>query len=329
MLCILFFFRKKRLLYVYHIVPYLKYLLESIHRSRIMDRYIQLTNKSTYLFYTYWFLRGNLSLAFLQSQEKIPGYVSRAHGYDLYDEQQGGLIPFRIFKMKYIKYLFPVSKLGANYVKKRIPKQFRGKVRSAYLGTKDHGLSPFNNLGKVTIVSCSNIIPLKRIPLIIDVLSHLNIQVNWHHFGDGISENQVKLRAKNLPKNVQYKFWGRINNTELIAFYKKNHITLFLNLSTTEGIPVSIMEAISFGIPVIATDVGGVHEIVNSQTGVLVDKDAMAENIADVITGFVNSDKNSEEFRSGVRQFWKRNFDAEKNYPHFITFLKNIDYQSV
>ena len=47
---------------------------------------------------------------------------------------------------------------------------------------------------------------------------------------------------------------------------------MFINLSSSEGIPVSIMEAQSFGIPVIATNVGGSGEIVVSETGVLVDE---------------------------------------------------------
>ena len=44
-------------------------------------------------------------------------------------------------------------------------------------------------------------------------------------------------------------------------------VDLFLTVSANEGIPVSIMEAQSFGIPVIATDVGGISEIVNNVNG--------------------------------------------------------------
>lgn len=49
-----------------------------------------------------------------------------------------------------------------------------------------------------------------------------------------------------------------------------NDFDLFVNMSLSEGIPVSIMEAISFGIPIIATNVGGNAEIVNDETGVLI-----------------------------------------------------------
>ncbi|MBL3200697.1 glycosyltransferase, partial [Klebsiella pneumoniae] len=59
-----------------------------------------------------------------------------------------------------------------------------------------------------------------------------------------------------------YKLWGTVPHETIISFFAANPVHLFLNLSTMEGIPVSIMEAISFGIPVVATDVGAVSEIV-------------------------------------------------------------------
>jgi len=48
---------------------------------------------------------------------------------------------------------------------------------------------------------------------------------------------------------------------------------LFINTSSSEGIPVSMMEAQSFGIPILAMDVGGVREIVGPQTGRLLQQD--------------------------------------------------------
>ena len=61
---------------------------------------------------------------------------------------------------------------------------------------------------------------------------------------------------------------------------------MFINVSSTEGIPVSIMEAMSFGIPVIATAVGGTPEIVNNENGYLLSKDPSAKELAEVIQNF-------------------------------------------
>ena len=67
---------------------------------------------------------------------------------------------------------------------------------------------------------------------------------------------------------------GAIQNVEVYKYYNEHCADLFINVSSSEGLPVSIMEAISFGIPVIATDVGGTGEIVkNGISGFLINRD--------------------------------------------------------
>ena len=81
------------------------------------------------------------------------------------------------------------------------------------------------------------------------------------------------------------------------------------------------MEAISFGIPVMATDVGGCKEIAGEQTGILIPKDFSIANVAKQITEFKNSAQNTEAFRKKVRAFWGANFEVTKNYSDLFTEL--------
>jgi glycosyltransferase involved in cell wall biosynthesis len=92
-----------------------------------------------------------------------------------------------------------------------------------------------------------------------------------------------------------------------------------MNVSELEGIPVSIMEAISFGIPVTGCRICGVPEIVTSQTGLLLEKDFDVDEVAHQVKEFLL--KNADEtatFRKGVREFWNVNFNAKENYLRFI-----------
>lgn len=57
--------------------------------------------------------------------------------------------------------------------------------------------------------------------------------------------------------NVAYNFVEYLNNEEVYTFYRNNRVDVFLNVSESEGVPVSIMEAMSCHIPTIAPDVGG------------------------------------------------------------------------
>ena len=100
---------------------------------------------------------------------------------------------------------------------------------------------------------------------------------------------------------------------------------LFINVSEYEGIPVSIMEAISAGIPVIATDVGGTSEIIDEKFGKLIPKDFKVEYLAEIITKFhFKSFEEKNEMRNSARLFWNEKFNAEKNYNEFAKYLLEL-----
>ena len=86
------------------------------------------------------------------------------------------------------------------------------------------------------------------------------------------------------------------------------------------------MEAISFGIPVLATDVGGTSEIVfDCFNGKLLPKDFTVKEFVDSVLFFYNMNESDYmEYRKNARSFWQDNFDAEKNYTEFSKMLANL-----
>lgn len=113
---------------------------------------------------------------------------------------------------------------------------------------------------------------------------------------------------------------GFFSNTEVMEFYKTNEYDLFINTSETEGIPVSIMEAMSFGIPVVATDVGGTKEIViDRYNGRLLKKNFQIRELNDLIFFFLEMNKITyQQYARNAYSFWLKYFNAERNYKKFI-----------
>jgi glycosyltransferase involved in cell wall biosynthesis len=268
------------------------------------------------IMYSYWFSDWILVLGILKYKGVIGKFYSRAHGFDVYEERHKNKhIPFRYFHLKMVETVFSVSKKGSEHLKQL--GFFSEKVRCSYLGVPDNGSNPFNENGIFSIVSCSNIIPLKRIHLIVEILSHLKFAVKWLHFGDGEARKGIEKAITNLPANIDVELRGQVSNSTVLNFYTAQTVNLFINVSETEGLPMTLIEACSFGIPMIATDVGGNREIVSNKTGILIPANFNPEIIAEMITNFKNSKMNSAAFRKTVKSFWAENFYDKVNYTGF------------
>lgn len=289
-------------------------LLASIRMAEQIKLLIDST-ESNY-FYSYWFNEWNLALSILRYRNTINRSHTRAHGFDLYEDNgKVNYLPYRYFCMKNTDAIFAVSDAGSDYLKERYP-IFKKKIKRSYLGTKDTGMGPCNPTSKsVTVVSCGSLVDVKRPQLIIEILKKCTFDVLWVHIGDGHLRAGLEELSHHLPKNVSCQFLGKLGQPDLLRFYSENFIDCFLNTSISEGLPVSIMEAISFGIPVIATDVGGTSEIVKSGlTGHLVDVDFDPGKVASLIEGLRSQ---FGDRRGEIREFWSQYFNASNNYERF------------
>jgi len=304
-------------------------LLRAGYQAEVLFYFLKNNNLSdNTLHYTYWFNEQSTLLSILKSKKRIKGYISRAHGFDLYeDRHREGFIPFRKFQLKNVSKLFLISKNGVEYIKSKYP-QYQHKYQLSYLGIENnHRLNlsiPANK--EYLLVSCSRLIDIKRVHLIVEALAKItDFQIRWVHFGDGPLLKQVKdLAKKNLPDNIKTEFKGMIPNQAVLQYFQNNFVDCFINTSSSEGLPVSIMEATGYGIPVLATNVGGTNEIVNNSTGILLSEHPepieIAQNLQEVFMSF----SRNAGFRQKVYNYWNNHFNAEINYQRFTNTLKNL-----
>ena len=278
--------------------------------------------------YSFWFY-DCIYLAWMRKKGWIDKAVTRAHSGDLYEDHISirHNILFRNFQFSFLDNIFPVSNMGKNYLRGKYP-LYKQKIETIYLGSKDNGLNPFTHDGIFTIVSCASFRHHKRIHKIAEMLQFVDFPLRWYHIGDErlnsndpkISEYKINKEKLKECKNIEFVPLGSMSNEEIFNFYKTHSINLFISLSAIEGIPVSIMEAISFGIPILSTDVGGCREIVTEETGIIFPLKTNTKEIAQIISEFKQSNKNTNEFRKRVRKFWMENFDAEKNYKKLYKY---------
>ena len=261
--------------------------------------------------------------------KNVSKVVSRTHGYDLYEENNRiKYLPMRSYLLSNLDFIYPCSLYGKNYLINHY-KKYKSKVKVSYLGTLDYGISKYSKKNDtLELISCSNVIPVKRVELICEVVRNVSktIKIHWTHLGGGKLLSQIVEKNSDLIDQKIISFVGACSHDDVIKFYKKNNYDLFINLSISEGIPQAIMEAISFGIPSIATNVGGNSEIVNDLSGFLVSANPSVEEVSKIIVDYYYMNINEKEkLRKKTRAFWHSTFNSKKNAIEFIKIIKEGD----
>lgn len=289
---------------------------------------------SEVVIYSYWlYITAQVGILLkdeINSISDVPvKLISRAHRYDLYEnETKFGFLPSRTFLLENLDYVYPCSGDGTNFLVERYP-EYSGKIFTRRLGTRYYGDNNIEKNKKFEIVSCSALRPIKRVELIVDALAILeknNVSYHWTHFGDGEEYSKIEKKALDMLNSERFTLKGFVKNSEVIEYYSKNGVGVFVNVSESEGIPVSIMESMSFGIPSIATDVGGTSEIVlNDLNGKLLDKNFSVDQLATSLREIINlSSSEYEKMRKNSFVMWKDNFSAEKNYLDFSKEISDL-----
>jgi glycosyltransferase involved in cell wall biosynthesis len=97
---------------------------------------------------------------------------------------------------------------------------------------------------------------------------------------------------------------------------------LFINVSESEGTPVSVIEAVSVGIPVLCTSVGGNIEVVGNRNGLLIGANPSPTEIAEGIKALMENPEDLSERRGASRAVWQERYNAKRNYSAFAESLQ-------
>lgn len=279
------------------------------------------------IYYSYWMNEWSLALCIAKVREKKISFVIRLHGYDIFDNRHpNNYLPFRYTNYKYAVRVFVASEHAIKYLKGL--NMFPEKITYSPICTFDYGIGIPGKSNNLVILSCSRVIPLKRVHLIPLILEKLNCQVKWIHIGNGPEIKKVMSFALNCSKRIDFEILPFFNNADdYMGFVKSQSINLFLHVSETEGFGVVLIEALSLGIPIFSTNVGVASELVKSELsekGLLIDVDFDVSEVAHQLDLFFTTYPDSIEFRKQLRNIWVNKFNAEEVYPKFFSEMTQI-----
>ncbi|MBI1770583.1 MAG: glycosyltransferase [Bacteroidetes bacterium] len=307
-------------------------LLKSLIAAQAIKRVMRIHELTgDLILYSYWLSSLALATTFVRSKSSQIRRVARAHHSDLYEHiNPSRYLSYRQALAQELNGIYSISMHGLEYLRTIVPEKTHKHLFCSKLGTeplivKTQQRPAVHHL----IVSCSFLQKIKLVELIVEALSLIEVlPIYWIHFGDGPQREMVEqLAIKKLAnkKNIRYLFHGEFANPTLLKFYQENFVSLLVNTSSSEGIPVSIMEAQSCGVPCIGMDVGGVREIISKERGLLLSPDATPLQIAETINSVLTLPEEAyTELRASAFVNWDTNFNAKKNFPAFIQAIQNI-----
>lgn len=140
------------------------------------------------------------------------------------------------------------------------------------------------------------------------------------HIGGGgkIKELQKEIKENDLDSLVIYEGW--VNGEKKIDLL--NLCDAYILPSYYEGVPISILEAMGYGKPIIATDVGGIPEVVNDDNGILIKPGDLNQLFDAINTLLFNTELREQKGRKSLDK-------VNKHLPSSVSSSLQIVYNSL
>ncbi len=277
------------------------------------------------LFYSFWFEFPAAGLAL--ASEKTPlRFISRAHGHDIYTTIA---LPIKKQTVARSLGLYAASCHGRDFIRGIMP-ELADKIHARILGSvKLYGdkLSSYHSAAdkSITVLSVARVDHPKRVHLNFDMLKALAVarptmRIRWIHVGDGSQMPMLRERiASGVPENLEVELRGAMSNSEVQRIYVTETVDWSMLLSASEGgNPVAICESLSYGVPVIATEAGGITESVTDECALLLSVEPTEEEFVRGMLPYIDSDVRMESMREVAIRRWKECFCASELRERFI-----------
>ena len=262
------------------------------------------------------------SVAFFASELTGIPFSFTAHAKDIYTSEPGQLIR----KIEKARFVVTCTRYNADFMTNLAGLGANGR-RATPIHTIYHGIDPkyfefrlpAEPQPPYRLISVGRLVPKKGYDDLLKALAILEqtgFPFHLTHIGDGESAREIKRLAAELGLAGRTSFLGTLSHDMVRSYYRKSHLFVLAckiaKNGDRDGIPNVLAEAMACGLPVLATNVSAVPELItDGETGLLVpsqDPSAMARAISRALLEPGAAVKRAEKARQRV----EREFDSEK-----------------
>lgn len=165
---------------------------------------------------------------------------------------------------------------------------------------------------KFTVLFVGRLLKKKGVVELVKVAA-LCPRINFVFVGHGAEEGYLKKKEKSLG-NIR--FVGRVPHGEIVDYYNAADI-FCIPSQYAEGYGFVCVEAISCGVPVVGSNLGGIPEVVDETVSILVKP--TVRNLAEAINSLYKNPQKYEKLKANCRKFAEKNY-SEKNIESITSY---------
>ena len=165
----------------------------------------------------------------------------------------------------------------------------------------------------IICIAVGRLVAIKGFDILIQTAHLLGKQLKNVHFlivGDGQCKAELADQVNALGVNKSVTFAGYQDHETVLSFVKSSDI--FIMPSRYEGTPIALLEAASLGIPVIASNVGGIPELVQDQVHALLIPPDDPQSLAQAVKRIINDKKLAETLSANAVERIKEKFNIDR-----------------
>lgn len=274
------------------------------------------------------------SAAFIAAEITDTPWSLTAHRWDI---KERNALALKIGSAVFVR---AISEKGRLQLQEEIPSSYHSKILCIHMGADFPGTEEVSVnddltlLGERTapVIACpANLIPVKGHRVLIEacaLLQQWRVSFRCLLFGQGPLEYELKRMSEEAGLGTMVEWRGQIPHDELLNLYRSRKVSIVVLPSIVtedgeeEGIPVSLIEAMCAGIPVVSTYTGSIPELLRGGAGLLVpEKDPYA--LAQAIRGLLDDPVLYRATGEAGRKRVEEAFSVERTVSDLIASIKS------
>jgi len=262
--------------------------------------------------------------AYMAAQLSAIPWSFTAHSWDI---PENNMLKEKVRTATFVR---SISEGGKEEIGQIVGKELQNRVCVIHMGVKMQNRLKVTHAPDCSIIVCvANFVDVKGHKYLLeacDILRSRSIKFKCVLVGDGPTREAMQAKATNLNLNELVQFRGFLPHEQIEALLQQRpDIAVLPSIVTDkrqkEGIPVTLMEAMAYGIPVVSTDTGGIPELLSDGAGLMVRHKDPAQ-LADAVERLLKDSQLARVIGDGGHQKVYEEFNLTSNVQRLLQMMK-------